>query len=171
MTREIVAYEGKRSVNGYLLHPGALKWDEEALIPVTEHFDWTQQTAWVKGSDIRREDDGSITAEMGDIEVPEHQRVTIYCTQLITEEEQRGEITSGELKGLSLIAAYNWPYPDETRLSMTGRLVPDGTVHLMCARCLKPAEYYVIRTRTNGELTAICLYHYTEERRTAEDEQ
>lgn len=61
MARRIICREGAEwGVNGNVIQPGALTWDESGKIPL---LDPSQSEILGYASDLRREEDGAITAE------------------------------------------------------------------------------------------------------------
>lgn len=63
MTRQIICYEGKHPVNGKFISKGALTWDEEKPLPVVLKPSDNGPLVGL-ATDLKREDDGAITAEM-----------------------------------------------------------------------------------------------------------
>lgn len=62
--RHVIAYEGVDHGFGYILAPGALKFPE-GPVPLTWNFDHSNPASvWGHADDFRREEDGSITAEI-----------------------------------------------------------------------------------------------------------
>jgi hypothetical protein len=62
MTRHVVAYEGKKSIDGLLIQPGALRVIKDN-IPVTPAFDYTQLIG--SASDFQRnEETGELSMEI-----------------------------------------------------------------------------------------------------------
>lgn len=64
-TRVQIAVEGDETTEWYVLEPGALKWNEGEDYPITESFQFDKPTLGT-ARDIRREEDGIITAEVPD---------------------------------------------------------------------------------------------------------
>lgn len=60
--RKIVSWEGEEKVPGILIEKGALTWGGE--VPLFANADLTANDVIGKASDFRREEDGSITAEI-----------------------------------------------------------------------------------------------------------
>lgn len=115
--RKTICIEGKKTVPGQFLETGSLKWEEGKQYPITWEYKHDKIYGWA--SDIRREDDGTITAEL-DIEdgtalaLLEHRDVsaTIYGNKLVgTKDEEVGmSYSSVNLLSISLVVAHtvNW---------------------------------------------------------------
>lgn len=92
MTRVVIAFEGKMVIEGFYLKPAALWWDE-APLPITHDPTQAHPLGWA--TDLRRESDGSITAEVNDLELPEGVGATIYCTDVQEEYDNSQRVVSG----------------------------------------------------------------------------
>lgn len=83
--RKIIAWEGDEMVPGQILEINSLKWSNEP-IPVTRHADDWAQPPIGNAGDLRREDNGSITAEIELIEeldvILNDMSFTVYCNEV-----------------------------------------------------------------------------------------
>lgn len=78
--RHTIGYEGRDMGFGHILLPGALKWDDSHPYPVLEKSDYTSPIVGT-ASDIRREEDGRITAEI-DFPMPTNLAATIFANEI-----------------------------------------------------------------------------------------
>lgn len=62
MTRHIICQEGNEVLPETHILIGALQWDPDAFLPITVGFDFFRMAG--RASDIRRENNGDITAEI-----------------------------------------------------------------------------------------------------------
>lgn len=86
--RKIIGYEKVEKIPGQLILEGAFKWNETEPIPVTTHWSRSMdhpQSIIGKATDLRREEDGAITAEIDIPDYPEyfeHFSFTVYANKV-----------------------------------------------------------------------------------------
>lgn len=86
--RQKIAHEGAEYVRGQVVEHGAFVWEEDIDLPVIFSNEWPgmeQMVGWA--SDIRREEDGVITAEISWIDQT-YEGTTVFCLDaMITHED------------------------------------------------------------------------------------
>jgi hypothetical protein len=116
--RVVIAFEGKQTLKHQSLLPNALKWDEEP-IPISVNADWSKPPVGM-ATDIQRDDEGVITAEVDESIVPEGYSATIYCDKLVgTREQKNGEdvyvVGSARIRALYFTTAVPWTLTGEMK--------------------------------------------------------
>jgi len=109
MTRHVVAIEGRPSGDGRLIEVGALVWEHDP-IPVT---DLEGAGILGKATDFRREDDGSITADvylMADVD-PDR-LLTISADQVSPTKDPDGTLRYSHARIRGLFTTTKWPWPE-----------------------------------------------------------
>jgi hypothetical protein len=112
MSRQIICYEGVEKVSGQLIEVGALKWEEGKDYPVVWAFNFAGPPIG-NARDIRREEDGSVTADvdihderMTQNDLLQDFAVTISGSNTevkIDQERNLNTFSSVKLRGLSLV--------------------------------------------------------------------
>lgn len=114
--RKIIAIEGRDTVPGQFLEPSCLKWNEGEVYPLVWNFSWERPPIGT-ATDIRREDDGTLTAELTitdeqALALMEHGdgSATFYANEVASTlvKNDQGEVTgrryiSCQLRALSLV--------------------------------------------------------------------
>lgn len=62
--RKVIGYENALGVGNHLLLEGSVKWEVDKQFHIVWNFDYTVNNLLGHASDLRREDDGAITAEL-----------------------------------------------------------------------------------------------------------
>lgn len=112
--RKIIAWEGEEKIPGQVLETGALKWNDDKPIPVTKSADWDVTSVIGTATDLRREDNHTITAE---IELNEEfapaiadMSFTVYCNQVkgsdVSKEPWR--ISSARIRAIFFAPTVPW---------------------------------------------------------------
>lgn len=117
MTRMTISWEGAEAVPGIIIQPGALRWEDEEL-PLCWNFDHNELLG--QASEIRREDDGRITAEITIYEQTDNQKhaqaivdhgdtpATVYVTDLTEKrEDDKRIVESGRIRSVNLVPPGN----------------------------------------------------------------
>lgn len=89
MARHIIAFEGRKMFPGQIVEKGAFFWGPEPIY-ITKSAEYHSDLPVGKATDLRREEDGSITAELS-CEVPEGMAATVYCTSVASNAEYAPE--------------------------------------------------------------------------------
>jgi len=116
--RHVVAYEGVDHGFGYILAPGSLKFPE-GDVPVTWNFNHNDAEAvWGKASDFRREEDGSITAEITfndeardkALAIADVVGATFWATEVVKDKTQGIDpvVTSAKIRSGALSMGIPW---------------------------------------------------------------
>lgn len=115
MARMTISWEGTEAVPGIIIQPGALRWEDEEL-PLCWNFDHNELLG--VASDIRREDDGQITAEITIYEETDNQKhaqvvmdhgdvaTTVYVTDLSEHKDEDGNkriVESGRIRSVNMV--------------------------------------------------------------------
>lgn len=83
--RKIIAWEGEEKVPGQFLEVGSFKWGNEPIV-VTKNTEWDADSVIGEATDLRREDNGSVTAEIklqeGFTILLDDLSFTVYCNDL-----------------------------------------------------------------------------------------
>jgi len=111
MTRVTICREGQDPGFPQILEPGAVKFDPEKEYFVSMHNLFHDPDMVVgKAREVRREDDGTITAEVGDLEIPIGYGVTIYGRKVVSRMDENDvvRVESCELMSLFLDDSVNW---------------------------------------------------------------
>jgi len=85
--RRIISWEGEEKVPGILIEKGALVWEEPIPISLNGLHEMPIGLAW----NVRREEDGSITAEFerkAGPEIGEDVKFTIYASEVKLDKEK-----------------------------------------------------------------------------------
>jgi hypothetical protein len=108
--RHIICFEGKEKVPGQFIAVDALTW-LDGDIPVLANFDDSQLIGY--GTDIRREKNGSLTAEITLLDgekVPKGMAVSIKMYEVDYHNWREVLwITKGEIRSMALIPDMYWP--------------------------------------------------------------
>ena len=118
--RKIITWEGEEKVPGIIIEKGALTWGDDP-IPVCWNFQYDIENLLGNATDLRREDDGSITAEITFDEENEKQRqakevlehgdvtTTVYVTNLAEADRRttgpKRSVTAGRIRTVNLVMA------------------------------------------------------------------
>lgn len=113
--RKTIAREGEEWIPGQLLEVGSLKWGDEP-IPVTKSAEWDDLESLIgTATDLRREDDESVTAE---IELNEEfasaiadMSFTVYCNEVKSigpREVRPWRITSARIRAIFFAPTVPW---------------------------------------------------------------
>lgn len=97
-----ICYEGKETVKGQLITPGALTWSDDP-IPISVGSDWSKPPIGY-ATDLRREDDGTITAEVPDLDILSNEwGLSIWANETIEGHESTEDlrvVDSGHLRAV-----------------------------------------------------------------------
>lgn len=117
MARVEIAREGVKTITKNYLEEGALRWDDKPKV-ITLNANWSDPDAIIgTATDLRRERiDGvcTITAEIGDLEVPKDFMLTIYCNRLhgIKSDDDIYLLDEAHIKALYATPTFTSPYKD-----------------------------------------------------------
>lgn len=109
--RHIIGVEGRQVLPNQFVELGACVWPDEA-IPVETYLEQWVARLVGRATDIRREDDGTLTAEI-DVEIPKGLAATLYCDGLSYDKERYNEtgimiITSCRIRSVFLSSGVPW---------------------------------------------------------------
>ena len=83
--RRIISWEGEEKVPGIFIEKGALVWDERLPVAINGLHSMPSGPA----EDIRREDDGSITADIQiDVDIPDSAEFSIFVNEVALNKEK-----------------------------------------------------------------------------------
>jgi hypothetical protein len=110
MTRRVIAIEGRPTTDGRLIEVGVLKWDNEP-IPVLALGSDPFPYIVGKATDLLREDDGKITADIQITgrELDDDEHPAIYVMNLeCTTSDGTLRITQGRIADITLVGTWAW---------------------------------------------------------------
>lgn len=112
--RYIICHEGQETIPDRYIPEGTLTWKRDR-IPVSLNFD-VHQLGWAK--DIRREDDGILTAEIvffdKKLKIADDQGFSVYIAPVKYHMwKDVAWCTEGNISGVSLIGYRHWPLHNE----------------------------------------------------------
>jgi hypothetical protein len=114
--RRVIAVEGRATTDGRFIASGALTWPENKPIPIRiqNHHDLVGKAVG-KATHLRREDDGSITADI-DIRRPVDDDEFFIPFVMITKSHYDDDVlyvTSGRISDLTIMGPLQWPWKTE----------------------------------------------------------
>lgn len=110
--RRVIAIEGRETTDGRLIAPGALTWSD-GPIPIKTAYGLGDYVG--KATNLRREDDGTITADI-DIKRPvDDDEFFIPFVVIITShlDDSVLYLTAGRIHDLTLMGPLEWPWKTE----------------------------------------------------------
>lgn len=106
--RSIIAQENGEPITGRVIEADALVWSE-GPIPITVYPFQKPSTILGAATELRREDNGDITAEVGDLEPPLGSGFTISANELLTKRVGRVEkITHARIREIFISDGLPW---------------------------------------------------------------
>lgn len=102
-----IAQEGSQIVPGQCLLPGSVQFPDE--VPITRNWNGGLESLIGKATNFMREDDGWITAEVGELDIPMGMGTTVYLGGVESDDiDGVRTVKKGDLKAVFLTDCGPW---------------------------------------------------------------